>query len=88
MLADLLINIINYIIIALGGLVGTLVGLLPESPFIEVLEEIHLPIAKYLGALNWIIPFDKIIIILTYWTMAITMYYVISIGLRWVKAIE
>ncbi len=88
MLADLLISILNYIILAIGTLIGTLVALLPDSPFIEILEEIHLPIQEYLSALNWLIPFDQIIIILGYWTMAITMYYIISIGLRWVKAIE
>ncbi len=88
MLADLLISILNYIILAIGTLIGTLVALLPDSPFLEMIDEIHLPVQEYLSALNWLIPFDKIIIILGYWTMAITMYYIISIGLRWVKAIE
>ena len=88
MLANLFINLGNYFILAIGTLIGTLVGFLPDSPFLEVLEEIHLPIAQYLSALNWLIPFDKIIVILGFWTMAITMYYIISIGLRWVKAIE
>jgi len=88
MLADILINIINYIIIAFGNLMGALIDILPDSPFIDVLDEIHSPVSKYLAALNWIIPFDKIIIILGYWTIAITLYYIVSVGLRWVKAIE
>ncbi len=88
MLANLLISLINYIILTVGFLIGSLIDLLPNSPFIGVMEDIHLPIQKYLSALNWLIPFDKIIIILGYWTMAITLYYIISVGLRWVKVIE
>lgn len=88
MLANLLISVINYIILTIGFLIGSLIDLLPSSPFIDIIEDIHLPIQKYLSALNWLIPFDKIIVILGYWTMAITLYYIISIGLRWVKAIE
>jgi len=62
-----------------------IVNLLPPSPF-AVLD--NSAISPYLPYLNWFIPFDYIVAVLTYWTGAIVIYYVWVTLLRWVKVIQ
>lgn len=60
--------------------------LLPFSPFEGVIGQLEsLP---YLEYLNWFIPVGKIITIGMLWLSAITVYYMLSILLRWIKAID
>ena len=59
---------------------------LPLSPFTDVIDELEtLP---YLGYLNWFIPVGRIIKIGTVWLTAVGLFYLYSIILRWIKAIE
>lgn len=60
--------------------------LLPFSPFskyIDALEEV-----PYLGYLNWFVPVKEFVAIGSTWLGAITTYYLLSILLRWLKAID
>ena len=84
MLFNVLIKFVNFIIEAVGSLIDVLVNLLPPSPF-NVLESLEIP---YLDALNWVFPIPIYISILEVWLVAIAAYFVISVGLRWVKVIE
>lgn len=84
MILNAIIKAINLLISALGALGTSLINLLPESPF-NVLNDIEIP---YLEALNWLIPVNFMITVLTYWVFAIGLYYVVSVALRWVKIIE
>ena len=60
--------------------------LLPYSPFVKYIDALEeLP---YLNYLNWFIPVGTFITIGTAWLGAITTYYMLSILLRWLKAIE
>lgn len=61
------------------------INLLPPSPF-TVLD--NSPIQPYLAYLNWFIPFDYIVGVLTLWTAAIVIYYVWMVALRWMKVIQ
>lgn len=59
---------------------------LPRSPFrsyIDALEK-----QDWLSTLNWIVPIDNFIVIGEAWLTAVTIFYLYSIILRWVKAIE
>lgn len=59
---------------------------LPYSPFVKFIDQLEeLP---YLGYLNWFIPVGTFITIGTTWLAVITIYYMYSIILRWLKAIE
>lgn len=79
-----LVGLINLIIKGLGGIAGLLVNLLPPSPF-QVIQFDSIP---YIKQLNWIIPFNVFVTILSYWVGAIVLYYIVQVGLRWVKAIQ
>jgi hypothetical protein len=71
---------------ALTLLIGAVViALLPSSPFtmfVEALEKI-----PYLGILNWFIPIKQIIAVSEAWLAAISLFYMYSILLRYIKAI-
>ena len=76
---------INWLFEILAQVLSWVVNLLPNSPFTAISNT---PIAPYLGFINWFIPFDFVITTLTLWLSAIAIYYVYSVILRWVKAVE
>ena len=82
---DLIINFINLLINKICSFFTYIVGFLPQNPFAN-LE--FTGIEEYLGYLNWIIPVGTISKIITLWLGAIAVYYIYSIALRWVKAIN
>lgn len=69
-----------------GGFAESLMEVLPTSPFAPFIEEFsNLP---YLSWLNWFVPIGAAIRVLEVWLAAITVFYIYSIILRWIKAIE
>lgn len=68
------------------SMLAFIINLLPKSPFIKILEMIgDIP---FLNMINWFIPFDLIIAITEVWLVAIGIFYLYMIVLRWVKAID
>lgn len=82
---DILISFCNFLIESIANLFNSIINLLPKSPFLDISLA---PIQEYLGYMNWIIPVGAIKKIVTLWLGAIAVYYIYSIVLRWVKAIE
>lgn len=78
-------SVLNLGIVAIAALGVLLVAILPTSPFQGLLSGISIP---YLNSLNWVIPFGFMINVTGLWLAAILIYYVVSIGLRWVKAVQ
>lgn len=62
-----------------------LVNLLPDSPF-KLLDST--PIQPYLKWINWVIPVDFILNTLTAWLVAVAGYYVWSVVLRFINAVD
>lgn len=61
-------------------------SLLPTSPFTEFINACSdIP---YLGWLNWFIPVGQMIAIGEAWLVAIGLFYMYSIVLRWIRAID
>ena len=61
-------------------------SLLPSSPFVAFIDAIgSIP---YLDVLNWFLPVSEMLAIGQAWLTSITAFYVISLVLRWIKAIE
>lgn len=61
-------------------------GLLPTSPFTAFIDTIaNIP---FLSALNYFIPISTFIAIGQAWLVAIGLFYLYSIILRWIRAIE
>lgn len=59
---------------------------LPDSPFVMISKNSQ--ITELLSYLNWVIPIDFMISTLELWLVAVGIFYVWQILLRWVKAIE
>lgn len=76
----------NKILGWLYEIIEKVLGLLPLSPFTEYIEK--LKDMPFLGYLNWFIPIKELLIIGASWLGVIGLFYLYSIILRWVKAIE
>ena len=67
------------------NIVHQLVELLPTSPFADFIDDFgQLP---WLGVLNWFFPVRECLIVMTAWLAAITLFYLYSVVMRWVKVI-
>ena len=70
---------------AFRGIIDRLIDILPASPFANALSNFaNLP---YLGYLNWFIPVRGILTVMGAWLAAITLFYLYSVIMRWVKLI-
>ena len=77
---------LDTILNAVQTLLEWVLKLLPTSPFISFIDEIgNLP---YLGWLNWFIPIGSFIAVGEAWLVSVGIFYLYSIVLRWIKAIE
>jgi hypothetical protein len=79
-------NILGIIKGAIDSMLETALSILPKSPFTEHIDA--LAEVPYLGILNWFVPIGAFLVIGTSWLVAIGIFYVIKIVLRWIKAIS
>lgn len=77
---------VNTLIAYISKFAITLLNILPNSPFQASIEKVAE--SDTLGTLDWAIPFTTFFSIGLTWTVAVAVYYVISVALRWVKAID
>lgn len=70
---------------SISGVLSWLLALLPDSPFQSISNS---DVSSYLGTLNWFIPLAQIVAILELWLIAVLTFYIYSIILRWIRAIE
>lgn len=77
---------ITQILSFLNSALGKIMFFLPNSPFESIINSIEkIDVLRYL---SWIIPFSQIIAVSEAWLVSITIFYIYSAILRWVKAIE
>lgn len=89
MISNIIINFVNLLIVAISALIKTILSILPTSPFeSEIYATYSAAIEEYLPTLNWFVPIDSMSKILLVWLTAIGIYYLVSIALRWAKAIS
>lgn len=70
---------------AFQNIISQLVQLLPTSPFAQFVDDFSgLP---WLGVLNWFFPVRECLIVMVAWLGAITLFYLYSVVMRWVKLI-
>lgn len=67
-------------------ILGLVLSILPDSPFREFIDK--LDGVPFLGYLNWFIPISDFLFLLAVWGSAVTLFYVYSMILRYIKAIE
>lgn len=70
---------------AFKGLIQNIISALPTSPFAPFVEQFsNLP---FLGYLNWFFPVRACLTVMAAWLAAITLFYIYSVVMRWVKLI-
>ena len=70
----------------LRSMLAAVLEFLPDSPFrgfIDSLGEV-----PYLGYLNWFVPIGDFLQLLAVWGLAVGLFYVYSVVLRFINAIE
>ena len=70
----------------LNSIAGAVFSFLPDSPFAPYINSISE--WGFLGYINWLIPVGTFIKIGSSWLLAVGVYYVYQIILRWVWAVE
>ena len=79
------IGFLNKMIIGLGSTIDALVSILPSSPFqIQKAEQIN----DYIGYMNWVIPFQGAVTVLTLWCSCVLSWYIYQVAFRWGKVID
>lgn len=69
-------------------MLGAILSLLPTSPFRGAISTFSSWSGDYMGYIAYFVPVKIIIDLTIAWTVCIAMYYLYSIILRWIKAIE
>ena len=81
----MLTSLIQLLIDGLAGL-ASLANSLPGSPFYNI-SAVTLD-NQLLAFIAWIIPFEAIISLLSSWGVAIGLWYVVKMPMRWAKLIQ
>lgn len=76
-----MIGILNAVIAGIGTIILGLISLLPSSPFGV---PSGLPVL-WLGYINYFIPVGGMVASLTVYLVAVALYYVLRVGMRWAK---
>lgn len=90
MLVSAIVGLINLIIKAVGFTIGLVISILPQSPFVAIMNQLNLgggTVGTMLGYINSILDIPLIITIFNIWLVSVMLYYTISIVLKWVKAL-
>lgn len=61
-------------------------NLLPTSPFVAYIDALEA--VPYLSYLNWFVPVSSFIAIGEAWLVSVGLFYMYSIILRWIRAID
>lgn len=79
-----IITIINTVIAKVGAVITLLFALLPDSPFVYVMNLE----SDWIGYINYFLPMNAMVAHIELFLVAVAIYYVIRIALRWAKAID
>ena len=79
-------SIFTWLSVTIYNILSKIIDILPDSPFNWLTQ--NSVVADYLGYINYFIPMSFILSTLENWLFAITIYYIFSLILRWVKAID
>ena len=89
-MGKVLIDIINFLIAQVGGILGTVIGLLPDSVIMLDFDSLSLgPIpAEWITALNFFLPVQEILWFLELVAGVLVVYYSRMVILRIVRLIK
>lgn len=67
---------------------GSLLQVLPRSPFAEIVSLPEAVLPQWLRWLNWFVPVAEILSVFAAWLVAYGLYLLYRIILRWIKAVS
>lgn len=73
---------------AVGAVIEYVFSLLPDSPFLNMLQNAPPDVSKYLGMLNWLLPVDWVLVTLTAYITAVMVYYAVRWIMRFIRYIQ
>lgn len=76
----------NFIKDGFTSFVEKLIDILPKSPITYITANSE--VKQILGYVNYFIPIYAVISVLEVWLVAILIYYIVQVILRWLKVIE
>ncbi|MCL2081003.1 MAG: hypothetical protein FWH16_02770 [Oscillospiraceae bacterium] len=85
-MGDWIIGFLNGLIESIGSGINSVFSGIPDlCPFHSFQNTLD---NELLATLNWFVPISEMIVMLELWLVAIALWYVVSIALRWFKAIQ
>lgn len=81
------VSVLNWIISTLGSLVSGIISILPKSPFASF-ESSWFSGIKHIEYVQWIIPIDSIIALVSSFVIAVLGYYLLKWVLNWIKMVN
>jgi hypothetical protein len=81
-IADFLVLVVNLLVAALGAFAAGLIALCPPFP-----DPPSSPVGGFVGYLNWFFPIGGLLAGLATFMAMWTLFLVVRIGLRWVRAL-
>lgn len=83
---DIFVDFANYLIEMIGGALGWVVDLLPDSPADSFKND--RPDGIELGYITWFIPFPTMISHFAVFLTSLAVYYLYRIVARWLKVVR
>ena len=71
-----------------NDIVNSVLGILPDSPFLFLRNLDGSAVSSLLGMVNWFVPIYSFVAILEGWLVCIAVWYLYQAVLRWARAIE
>lgn len=78
-------DFVSYVKPIFQDTLNSILRLLPHSPFREFIDSMDT--WDFLGVLNWLFPVGTCLTIMADWLLAIGLFYVYSVVMRWLKVI-
>lgn len=85
MIADFILQVINWVILGLGVVLGWLIEIFPDSPWAEPSQP---PEGVILSNIAWVIPYGAMVQHLLLICTAVLAYYLIRVLARWIKLVR
>lgn len=78
-------DLINWMINLISNFGTVLMEVLPRSPFADWIESFE--VEQFAGILNWFVPVGQMASVFALWLVAVGLFYMYSILMRWIKMI-
>ena len=79
-------DFLNWLSDKFSDIYNSMIDLLPKSPIVWLASNSKVQV--YLAYVNWFVPIYLWISILETWIVAVAIYYVVQVILRWLKIVE